>query len=90
MILVFCVKNDFAQLIYRVTLRMLATDFRFFLVSINHALYSSVRFNPLQDQAFLVVPFRRMNVSHYLFSFPLIDIYYMSECAADNKNLFSK
>lgn len=73
LILVFCVKNDFAQLIYRVTLRMLATHFRFFLVSINHALYSSVRFNPLQDQAFLSVPFGRMNVSHYLFSFPLID-----------------
>lgn len=69
LILVFCVKNDFAQLIYRVTLRMLATDFRFFLVSINHALFSSVRFNPLQyqvqDQAFLPVPFGRMNVSHY-------------------------
>ena len=88
LILVFCVKNDFAQSSCRVTLRMLATYFRFFLVSINHALFSSVRFNPCRIKLFFLFLFDVFTSLIILFSFHLIYTLYMSECFSDNKNFF--
>ena len=45
---------------------------------------------PCRIKLFFLFLFDVFTSRIFLFSFLLIDIYYMSECAADNKNLFSK